>query len=513
MTEVSFAQHGMWVTERMGAGSAYHMPIVICFDGSHAPDPAVLAKACASVVARHPLLGRAVREHDGVPHLVPATRSPSLETGESVEEAVRRPFDLENGPLVRFTLVGDTLVIVAHHLVFDGGSKDILVADLAAFAAGAVPPPLEPLDHAAGQRERVADLLGEARAFWADRWREPDETVVPGGVLRSRGGGPGRLLEFTLDVPDLSGLTRFEVLHAALHALLMSYGNADVVTAVDLSTRTAESAGHVGPFVNELAVFSSPSPDAPFATFAAGLRAELRSLYAYREVPLARAVAGLRPHAALAPVSVSYRRAPATYGAGPAEGFGQVDWLAFNHAVRGALQLQVLDPADPADPADRTDGSDGAAVTAPGMTASLRYDPGELTDPVGFADDLRAVLAAIAQDPTRSLEMLPTREPVVAWPVPSSMTAGAVPAVEDTVDTGAGVDLDDPLAAEIRAIWEEVLKLAPIEPNDDIFELGGHSLTITQIIARMRKRLGVEVELDDFFDNPTIAGVLQVIRR
>ncbi|GII85371.1 hypothetical protein Ssi03_33610 [Sphaerisporangium siamense] len=498
MTEVSFAQHGMWVTERMGAGTAYHMPIVIRFDGSHAPDPAVLAEACARVVERHPLLGRAVREHDGVPHLVPATRPPSMETGESVEEAVRRPFDLENGPLVRFTLVGDTLVIVAHHLVFDGGSKDILVADLAAFAAGAVPPPLGPVDHAAGQRERVAASLGAARAFWADRWREPGETVVPGGALRSRGGGPGRLLEFALDVPDLPGLTRFEVLLAALHALLMAYGNADVVTAIDLSTRTAEAEGHIGPFVTELPVFSSPPPDAPFATFAAGLRAELRSLYTYREVPLARAVAGVRPHAALAPVSVSYRRGPGQDGQkSPAEGFGQVDWLAFNHAVRGALQLQVLDQAG------RSTGT-----AAPGMTASLRYDPAELTDPSGFADDLRAVLAAIAQDPARPLETLLPR--VVAPPVPSAVPEPAVPEAEDT---GAGVDLDDPLAAEIRAIWEEVLKLAPIEPHDDIFDLGGHSLTITQIIARMHKRLGVEVELDDFFDNPTIAGVLQVIRR
>ncbi|GAA3312483.1 phosphopantetheine-binding protein [Nonomuraea dietziae] len=71
----------------------------------------------------------------------------------------------------------------------------------------------------------------------------------------------------------------------------------------------------------------------------------------------------------------------------------------------------------------------------------------------------------------------------------------------------------DPLLAGITAIWEEVLQMSPIEPYDDIFDLGGHSLTITQIIARMRKRLDVEVELDDFFDNPTIAGVIGVIRQ
>ncbi|MER5620556.1 phosphopantetheine-binding protein [Streptosporangium sp. NPDC002544] len=63
------------------------------------------------------------------------------------------------------------------------------------------------------------------------------------------------------------------------------------------------------------------------------------------------------------------------------------------------------------------------------------------------------------------------------------------------------------LTDQVREIWEEVLGISPIEDDDDIFDLGGHSLTITQIIARMRKRLDIEVSLDDFFDNPTIAGI------
>jgi acyl carrier protein len=66
-------------------------------------------------------------------------------------------------------------------------------------------------------------------------------------------------------------------------------------------------------------------------------------------------------------------------------------------------------------------------------------------------------------------------------------------------------------AVEIRAIWQEVLGIDEIGDDEDLFDLGGHSLTITQIIARMRKRLGVEVSLDVFFDTPTIAGVLQSI--
>ncbi|WP_449064511.1 phosphopantetheine-binding protein [Planomonospora algeriensis] len=67
------------------------------------------------------------------------------------------------------------------------------------------------------------------------------------------------------------------------------------------------------------------------------------------------------------------------------------------------------------------------------------------------------------------------------------------------------------LNEQIREIWEEVLGISPIDDHDDVFDLGGHSLTITQIIVRMRKRLGVDVELDDFFDNPTIAGIVAVL--
>ncbi|WP_431898633.1 condensation domain-containing protein [Nonomuraea sp. bgisy101] len=466
MTEVSPVQHGIWINELAAAGSAYHMPLVIRLE---APvDEGALAKACAALVERHPLLGMAFAKSDGVPRLVLAQEPPALSFEERAEA-----FDLARGPLVRFTLSGRSLRVVAHHAVFDGRSKEVLVADLLAAYRGEVLPPLEPVT----PREAPAD---DARAFWASRWRAPAEVLVPGGVLRSRRAGEGRVLEFPLDVPDIAGLTRFEVLMAALHAVLGSYGNTTVVTAIDLSTRTPDEEDRIGPFVNELPLFSEPRPGTPFAVFAGSLRAELREIYRHRRVPLARAVQGLKPHAALAPVSVSYRRGG---------GDERVDWLAFNGAVRGAFQLQLLD---------------GPA----GLAASLRYDALELPDPRPIVAGLRAWLEKVAGDPSVPL-------PAAALPAAASTatldSAGSADPVGGS-ESSPGLG-DDPLLAGLTAIWEEVLQLSPIEPHDDIFDLGGHSLTITQIIARMRKRLNIEVELDDFFDNPTIAGVLGVIRR
>src|SRR5204862_977344 len=122
---------------------------------------------------------------------------------------------------------------VAHHLVFDGQSKDVLVADLAAAynarLAGGAPdlPPAPPpyADHVAGERQRVAEALPAARRYWAARGR-PGPAVLPGltGSWSAAAGDPVRW------VPDEAldrriraaaagrGLSTFAFLTAALTA-------------------------------------------------------------------------------------------------------------------------------------------------------------------------------------------------------------------------------------------------------------------------------------------------------
>ncbi|NUR86390.1 MAG: hypothetical protein HOY71_20085 [Nonomuraea sp.] len=465
MSKVSFAQRGMWVTEQLvGAGTAYHVPLVVGFGAELDAD--ALRKACTALVERHPVLSSVV--HDGE-ELRPGRDVP-VELGEA--DLLRR-FDLEGGPLARFTLDGGTLTFVAHHLVFDGHSKDVLVRDLAAFYNGEPPLPLPP-----AEPEDFSALLPAATAFWSARWREPGATLVHGNPLTARGAAEARVAELTAD-PDIPGLTRFEALVAGLHVLLASYGNTAVTTAIDLSTRTPENADRIGVHVNELPVSSAPREEQTFAEFAAGLRESLREIYPFRTVPLAAAVPNLRPHAALAPVSVSYR---ARTGPDPVfDGVeAEVDWTVFNHGVRGAVHLQCVD---------------GPC----GLRISLRHRPD--VDGKRVAAELGALLAAAAADPGRKLGEL----------------AEFAQARPSHPETAGREDLRTPadaeLAEQVREIWQEVLGVAPIMDDDDIFDLGGHSLTITQIIARMERRLGVSVDLDDFFDHPTIAGVVGTISR
>ncbi|MDP4180346.1 MAG: amino acid adenylation domain-containing protein [Bacillota bacterium] len=48
-------------------------------------------------------------------------------------------------------------------------------------------------------------------------------------------------------------------------------------------------------------------------------------------------------------------------------------------------------------------------------------------------------------------------------------------------------------------IWQEVLGLDRIGTTDDFFEIGGHSLKVTALASRIRKQLGAEVPLREFF--------------
>ncbi len=83
---------------------------------------------------------------------------------------------------------------------------------------------------------------------------------------------------------------------------------------------------------------------------------------------------------------------------------------------------------------------------------------------------------------------------------------------------GRGVAVQDrpageALRQEVAAIWGEVLGQRDVGADADFFDLGGHSLMATQVVARIEKRLGVELSLKLVFEHPTVALLSREIER
>jgi amino acid adenylation domain-containing protein len=88
------------------------------------------------------------------------------------------------------------------------------------------------------------------------------------------------------------------------------------------------------------------------------------------------------------------------------------------------------------------------------------------------------------------------------------------PAPSPAAGEDAAVASPSELQATVAEIWAEVLGMDParIGAAADFFALGGHSLQATQVLSRIRARLGVRLHIRAFFAAPTVAALACAVR-
>lgn len=96
---------------------------------------------------------------------------------------------------------------------------------------------------------------------------------------------------------------------------------------------------------------------------------------------------------------------------------------------------------------------------------------------------------------------------VAAATAPTQSASVALPAAS----ASATSRLLSPLEAEVAAVWSQSLGLSAIAPDADFFALGGDSLLATQVAARLRTQMQVDLDTHSLLQAPTVARLATLI--
>ncbi|MGC3998932.1 MAG: condensation domain-containing protein [Anaeromyxobacter sp.] len=330
---LSYSQQSLWfIHQQAPESAAYHVGVSARIR-SPIEVPA-LRQALQALVDRHAALRTTYAIVDGVPSQRVAGWAPvafqALDAAGLTDEALRasvlaahhRPFDLEQGPLLRASLHtrqrdDHVLLVTVHHIAADGWSLMVLMDELLrlhAEAVGGAPaalprPTVSCVDHAAWQAQVLAGPEGER--WWA-YWRE--QLAAPRGRLewpsdRPRPPTPSfrgsavpvdfgpEVAEGVRQLARQEGTTPFVVLQAAFHAFLHRVtGSEDVIVGTPTFARSKpEYLRVVGDFVNPVALRSRPTGATRFRALVGALRRTVVGALDAQEFPFPLLVRRLQP--------------------------------------------------------------------------------------------------------------------------------------------------------------------------------------------------------------------------
>lgn len=136
-----------------------------------------------------------------------------------------------------------------------------------------------------------------------------------------------------------------------------------------------------------------------------------------------------------------------------------------------------------------------------------------------YVSDTKEIGCVIKDHITATLPayMIPNRLLRVAH-IPLSnngkINRGALINTEILEDTSASefVEAKTALEKDLAALWCELLKVERVGTNDNFFELGGNSLKAAQLSYQLSSRTGIKIELADFFLQPTIKKLVELVQ-
>ncbi len=297
---LSPAQRRMYILQQMEDGNTgYNIPLAVILEGPLQVEK--LRGAFSGLIRRHESLRTSFHMLDGRPvqkvhppvefELETHLDAPGSPRGPRVSpwaDSFVRPFDLAQYPLFRAGLFREAeqrhvLMVDMHHIVSDGISHNLLMADFAALYNGEQLPPLaiQYKEYALWvNRPARQAALAEQESWWLEVFKQgPPPLDLP--LDRPREAVQrydGALLGFEIAAAETAalkalaaehGMSLYMVLLAAIDILLFKLcGSEDIVVGTPSAGRPMEELGKIiGVFINTLPLRNFPRHDKPVNTF------------------------------------------------------------------------------------------------------------------------------------------------------------------------------------------------------------------------------------------------------
>ncbi|MFZ1289614.1 MAG: amino acid adenylation domain-containing protein [Melioribacteraceae bacterium] len=324
---LSFAQQRLWFIDKLEPGNPfYNLPFVTKIKGEL--NLINLEKSIDFVIQRHEILRTLFKSQNGKPYqeiklesncdfkIVDFQNEVQENTNETIGEYVQnlilKPFDLENGPLLRIHILQIKLneivfVLSMHHIISDGWSMSILFNELISkyreleFHEPADFPELklQYADYSYWQRKQLSgELLKKHIEFWKEKLSGIPKLLnlpldFPRPPLQTFN---GKSLHFEIEKELMEELkivnrkfnaTSFITLLSAFQILLFRYSKQeDIVVGTPIANRNIlEIEKLIGFFVNTLAIRTNIQSEKSFSEIIKDVREYSLNAYIYQDLP------------------------------------------------------------------------------------------------------------------------------------------------------------------------------------------------------------------------------------
>ncbi len=324
--KVSAAQKRLYILQQIDPGNtAYHLPQVVALHGRY--DYNTIADTFRQLMLRHESLRTSFHSIRGNP-VQKIWDSVKLQfenydfTGdfshaEKLSEKIRefqQPFDLTVAPLFRVLLIrreefSYNLLVNMHHIIADGVSLELLIADFKSIFAGDKLPPLkiQYKDYAEWQNKIRSDGgLGSQERYWIETFQDQIPVLqLPYDYKRPAiQNFEGASIEFTVMPKQFARLERLaEVGETTLFMLLLTFiniflsrlsGQEDIVIGVPVAGRRhVDIESTIGMFVNTIPLRNFPCVQKRFDSFLADVKERTLQAFENQEYPFEDIVDGV----------------------------------------------------------------------------------------------------------------------------------------------------------------------------------------------------------------------------